>query len=48
MDLEKIGNNAGNWVGSAQDRDYRRVLVIAALNLRVQVRDKSIPHEPTR
>ena len=22
MDLEEIGINAGNWVGSAQDRDY--------------------------
>ena len=22
MDLEKIGINAGNWVDSAQDRDY--------------------------
>ena len=22
MDLEEIGINAGNWVGSNQDRDY--------------------------
>ena len=31
MDLEEIGINAGNWVGSAQDR----ALVSAKLNLRV-------------
>ena len=35
MDLEEIGMNAGNWVDSAQDRDYWRALVNAALNLRV-------------
>ena len=37
MDLEQIGRpiNAGNWVDSAQDRDYWRPLVNAALNLRV-------------
>ena len=35
MDLEKIGINAGNWVDSAQDRNYWRALVNAALNLRV-------------
>ena len=34
MDLEEIGMNAGNWVNSAQDRDYWRALVNAALNLR--------------
>ena len=34
MDLE-IGVNAGNWVDSAQDRDYWRARVNAALNLRV-------------
>ena len=27
--------NAGNWVDSAQNRDYWRALVNAALNLRV-------------
>ena len=35
MDLEKIGFNAGNWVDSAQDRDYWKALVNTALNLRV-------------
>ena len=35
MDLEEIGINAGNWVDSAQDRNYWRALVKAALNLRV-------------
>ena len=35
MDLEEIGINAGNWVDLAQDRDYWRVLVDVALNLRV-------------
>ena len=35
MDLEETGINAGNWVDSAQDRNYRRALVNAALNLRV-------------
>ena len=35
MDLEEIGINAGNWVDSAQDMNYWRVLVNAALNLRV-------------
>ena len=34
-DLEDIGINAGNWVDSAQDRNYWRALVNAALNLRV-------------
>jgi hypothetical protein len=36
MDLEEIGINAGNWVNSAQERDYWRALVNAALNLQVQ------------
>ena len=35
MDLEEIAINAGNWVDSAQDRNYWRALVNAALNLRV-------------
>ena len=35
MVLEEIGINAGNWVDSAQDKDYWRALVNAALNLRV-------------
>ena len=35
IDLEEIGINAGNCVESAQDRDYWRALVNAALNLRV-------------
>ena len=35
MDLEGIGINAGNWVDSAQDRNYWRALVNAALNIRV-------------
>ena len=35
MDLEEIGINAGNWVDSAQYRDYWRALVNAALDLRV-------------
>ena len=35
MDLEEIGINVGNRVDSAQDMDYWRALVNAALNLRV-------------
>ena len=35
MDLEEVGINAGNWVDSAQNRDYWRALVNVALNLRV-------------
>ena len=35
MDLEEIGVNEGNWVDSAQDRNYWRALVNAALKLRV-------------
>ena len=34
-DLEEIGINAGNWIDSAQDSDYWRALVNAALKLRV-------------
>ena len=35
MDLEERGINAGNLVDSAQDRNYCKALVNAALNLRV-------------
>ena len=35
MDLEEIGIKTRNWFYSAQDRDYWRALVNAALNLRV-------------
>jgi hypothetical protein len=35
MDLEEIGINACNWVDLAQDGDYWRAFVNAALNLRV-------------
>ena len=33
MDLEEMGVNAGSWVDLAQDRDYWRAYVNAALNL---------------
>ena len=35
MDLKEIDINTGNWVDSAEDRDYCRALVNAVLNLRV-------------
>jgi hypothetical protein len=35
MDLKAIGNNTRNWVDLAQDRDYWRAFVNAALNLQV-------------
>ena len=35
VELEEIGMNVGNWVDSAQDRNYWRALVNATLNLRV-------------
>ena len=35
MGLEEIGINAGNCIDSAQNRNYWRVLVNVALNLRV-------------
>jgi hypothetical protein len=35
MDLKEIGINTRNWVDSAEDRDYLRALVNAALNIRV-------------
>ena len=34
-DLEEIAINAGNWVDSAQDRDYWKALVNMAFSLRV-------------
>ena len=37
MDLEEIDIIAGNWVDSAQDRDYWRALVNAAFNLLVKI-----------
>ena len=33
MDLREIGINPRNWVNSAQDGDYWKVLVNAALKL---------------
>ena len=35
IDLEEIDINAGNWIDSAQDMDYWRALMNAALILRV-------------
>ena len=35
MDLKELGIDTRNWVDSAQDRNYWRTLVNAALNLRV-------------
>ena len=35
MNIKEISVNAKNWVDSAQDRNYWRALVNAALNLRV-------------
>ena len=35
MDLEEISISESNWVDSAQDRNYWRALVNAALNSRV-------------
>ena len=34
MDLEGMGINAGNWVDSAEDRNYWSALLNEALNLR--------------
>ena len=33
MNLEEIGINAGNWVDSAEDRDYWRALEDSGMNL---------------
>ena len=35
MDLKELRINRRNWVDSAQDKDYWRALVNAALKLRV-------------
>ena len=35
INLKETGINTRNWVDPAQDRDYWRVLVNAALNFRV-------------
>ena len=35
MGLEEIGISAGNWVDSAQDTNYLRALVNAALTLSI-------------
>ena len=35
MDLKEIDINTRNWVDSAQDRDYWRALMNAALNIPV-------------
>ena len=33
MNFKEIGADMRNWIDSAQDRNYWRVLIIAALNL---------------
>ena len=35
IDFKEIGVNTWNWIDSAQDGDYWRVLVNAALDLRI-------------
>ena len=35
MDLKEVDISTNTWVNSAQDRDYCRTFVIAALNLRI-------------
>ena len=35
MDFKEIGINTSNWIDSAQDRDYWRALLNAALNFRI-------------
>ena len=43
MDLKEIDINIRNWVDLAQDRDYWRALVNAALNLQVCIILKAHP-----
>ena len=45
MDLKEIGVNTRNWVDSAQDRDYWRALVNAALYLQVHLLVSRISHD---
>ena len=35
MDLQEVGSGYMEWIGLAQDRDRRRTLVSAVMNLRV-------------
>ena len=35
MDLQEVGFGVMDWIDLAQDRDRRRALVIAVMNLRV-------------
>jgi hypothetical protein len=42
MDLKEIGINSRNWIDSAQDKDYWRTLVNAALKLRVSLAMKLV------
>jgi hypothetical protein len=35
MDLQEVGCGYVDWIGLAQDRDRRRTLVSAVMNLRV-------------
>ena len=35
MDLQEVGYGYMDWIGLAQDRDRRRTLVSAVMNLRV-------------
>ena len=42
MDLKEIGVSVRSWIDSAQDRDYWRALVNAALNLWVPQGTESV------